>query len=750
MGNKGSNSNQENFQTPISSIFSKIQKNFPKPPPPPPPKPQIENMNIILGLIDKNKPKMLHFDYTTETIKQVDPPTFPIFNYSSLVMLDSDHIYLTGGISYDLKEITKISYEMNTSTPIKFSKLPDLNVARYAHMSIIHKGNLYVFGGRTYGLDDGIMNNCEMLDLPNLSKNFKWNSIALMNKPRCTGFVVIYQEQIYVFGGYTGAKKRSRKIERYNEPQNVWEILDFKLKEGVEAGSIYPIDLDEFVIVGGNNKDGLSNKAYLYNIQEASIKEYPYLNNPRVLQKTFIDYQRANIYVLGGDVGNTCEKLAYLTNEIWELLPNVNLEEIGNTIEIKSFCHLTSSTMIHSVTEKKPKTKKQKEFSKKKEEKKYEFVPIGNPFENLPPAKEKKGNPYPPEKNADFLDSVKNFFEKKPLELKKEETIKQEDFKNEDEEDVLPDENDHRMYLFGTDTESIIIEYNLSKNKARPIEVQAPLKLQCYQSGVKTSDSCYFISGGINTTLDKIFEETFLYMSLENTTFKIESMHTPRYTFNLVLQHPWVYALGGRTYGSDEVGVLNTCERYHLELQFWEQIAPLNFKRCTAMAFSWSNGIYMAGGYMGSLKREKRFECYIESVNKWELMGIELEEALEASALLVSDDKLLFIGGRIQAGDTDKIWSYDFANGFDAFHGEQVGKMKLSRCLHKSYKLDKNNFLVLGGNCYDNLFETFAYDKEKNAIINNGEKAYDFMRKVFLRHIRKHFKESHLHKNLLL
>ena len=72
-------------------------------------------------------------------------------------------------------------------------------------------------------------------------------------------------------------------------------------------------------------------------------------------------------------------------------------------------------------------------------------------------------------------------------------------------------------------------------------------------------------------------------------------MHTPRYTFNLVLQHPWVYALGGRTYGSDEVGVLNTCERYQLELQRWEPIAPLNFKRCTAIAFSWSNGIYVAG-----------------------------------------------------------------------------------------------------------------------------------------------------------
>jgi len=65
----------------------------------------------------------------------------------------------------------------------------------------------------------------------------------------------------------------------------------------VEAGSIYPIDLDEFVIVGGNIKEGLSNKAYLYNIQEPSSKEYPHLNNGRVLQKTFIDYQKKRTFM---------------------------------------------------------------------------------------------------------------------------------------------------------------------------------------------------------------------------------------------------------------------------------------------------------------------------------------------------------------------------------------------------------------------------------------------------------------------
>jgi N-acetylneuraminic acid mutarotase len=36
--------------------------------------------------------------------------------------------------------------------------------------------------------------------------------IADLNKPRSSAMYTIYQEKVYVFGGYTGNKKRSKKV----------------------------------------------------------------------------------------------------------------------------------------------------------------------------------------------------------------------------------------------------------------------------------------------------------------------------------------------------------------------------------------------------------------------------------------------------------------------------------------------------------------------------------------------------------
>jgi len=86
----------------------------------------------------------------------------------------------------------------------------------------------------------------------------------------------------------------------------------------------------------------------------------------------------------------------------------------------------------------------------------------------MAPVKEKKPNQNLPEKNIPFINQFKNFLENKPIELKNEEEFKIED------EDVVPEETDQRMYLFGTDAESIIIEYNLTKTKPEPFLFNPP------------------------------------------------------------------------------------------------------------------------------------------------------------------------------------------------------------------------------------------------------------------------------------
>ena len=56
--------------------------------------------------------------------------------------------------------------------------------------------------------------------------------IAAMNCKRATFFSILYEQKIYVFGGYTDVRKRSKKIERFENQK--WEILNLRLSYGVE------------------------------------------------------------------------------------------------------------------------------------------------------------------------------------------------------------------------------------------------------------------------------------------------------------------------------------------------------------------------------------------------------------------------------------------------------------------------------------------------------------------------------------
>ena len=47
--------------------------------------------------------------------------------------------------------------------------------------------------------------------------------------PRSGGGAVLYEGHIYVFGGYTGEKKRSKSIEVYDPFKNYWETLNVYL-----------------------------------------------------------------------------------------------------------------------------------------------------------------------------------------------------------------------------------------------------------------------------------------------------------------------------------------------------------------------------------------------------------------------------------------------------------------------------------------------------------------------------------------
>jgi hypothetical protein len=65
-----------------------------------------------------------------------------------------------------------------------------------------------------------------------------------LNIKRCTCYVIEWKKSLFVFGGYTGTFERSEKIERLNQNEGKWELLDFSLNRGIESA---------FVLVSGPN-----------------------------------------------------------------------------------------------------------------------------------------------------------------------------------------------------------------------------------------------------------------------------------------------------------------------------------------------------------------------------------------------------------------------------------------------------------------------------------------------------------------
>ena len=130
---------------------------------------------------------------------------------------------ITGGIDFTMKDITNqcYIYDVIGHTTVKIANMLQ---ARYTHSTLCVEDMVYVFGGRFYGSDEeAILSSCEAYSI----ENKEWIKIPDLNIKRCTCYALLWKEDIYVFGGYTGEFERSVKVERLNTKDSKWEIMDF-------------------------------------------------------------------------------------------------------------------------------------------------------------------------------------------------------------------------------------------------------------------------------------------------------------------------------------------------------------------------------------------------------------------------------------------------------------------------------------------------------------------------------------------
>ena len=113
----------------------------------------------------------------------------------------------------------------------------------------------------------------------------------------------------------------------------------------------------------------------------------------------------------------------------------------------------------------------------------------------------------------------------------------------------------------------------------------------------RISQNEVLFAGGINFSFKAICDDAFIYNLQTRKVKKVPNMKKIRYTFSLIKFKNFVYAIGGREYGSDKNAIFQDCERLNLDSMQWERIEGLNISRCTSNAFIYKDTLMVAGGF---------------------------------------------------------------------------------------------------------------------------------------------------------
>lgn len=268
------------------------------------PKEAVHLANLYLFGIDSDETsKIVKINPKLKSVETIHPPSnLELFNLSGIVYLNDREIFVTGGLSSTLKASNSAYlYNAQLNTAVA---LPPFAIARYSHVAIIFKHKLFIIGGFPTDSDDKtILRSVEFLPLN--SPTPTWTSTGDLNHPRACGFAMIYNDRLYVAGGYAGTSRRPKYFEVYNEETNRWEITDFKLPRGVEYPILSAADRDELLIIGGNVRGAVIRSNIQLNLKTKSYISKRSMHKERVFHKAIQD--GPEIWVVGGDEKDTVE-----------------------------------------------------------------------------------------------------------------------------------------------------------------------------------------------------------------------------------------------------------------------------------------------------------------------------------------------------------------------------------------------------------------------------------------------------------
>lgn len=605
----------------------------------------------------------MRFDANNEEWQILSPDnTAVILDHSCGVMVDDEIVIVTGGMKDPLTKEKEAKKENNTkeiedqsldedrndgeescflfSTRLnRFFRLPRLNLARYWHMMVAFKNNVYVLGGKVReNSENSIISSVEKMNLEEIKEKLmafdakknssfnidtNWSEVEPFTKPRYKGNAFVYNENIFLIGGLTKNNKTCRYIEKYHRGNNQWTFLKWKLPFAIHSSSLTALNHNELILIGGRNDAGLVSSIYQIDIIKGryksrrgfSLREYP-----KIL------HYNDNIYIFGGDDQKSCERF--------------NPIEFISLSSNESYTSLLDSDLIK--------------------------------FPSSPPSVT-IGNSSPDE--PDFEELFDNHLNL----VKSQGTVE-------------------KHYLFGSPSLPFLLEFDGSYESVTYLTLSINFRFY-YFSVAKKINHLYIITmGGVTPPFKKTSKNTQI-MNLKNfSSKKCMKMLEGRIKFDAVVLNNRVIVAGGQTYVNQKDKFLKTVEEYDIISDNWKPIAPMNSARYNHCLHVNNQKVYAIGGSDGE-NILNSIEEYDPLNNVWKMCEVVLHEPLVSFTLnVLNATDILIVGGNNGKMNMNIISVLNLEKNTCTV----LGGIKQPRCQHKTI-IYQEDVIIFGGVGSENL-----------------------------------------------
>ena len=255
--------------------------------------------------------------------------------YTSICTIPGQKFILSGGCKSFNDEPSNNVFEINSNNINEVTTLQPMITKRYGHCIVYYNNYIYSIGGYDHidRKDESVLStlkNCEKFDI----KKNKWELITNLNHPRAFFGCIIHKKNIFVFGGMYNDQLLS-SIEKYDPYTNIWVTYSIMLPEKLAKMGLINYNDIIFIIGGINENYKTTNNIYQGKLDYKNDNIW-YKGNvmicPRATSNSAF-YWDNSIYVFGGSVEGVCERYDFATKK-WNMFDSYLTVIKNNNLDI--------------------------------------------------------------------------------------------------------------------------------------------------------------------------------------------------------------------------------------------------------------------------------------------------------------------------------------------------------------------------------------------------------------------------------